>query len=256
MQWMTIFQKEMLHLWRNKQLIWVPLVMMLIAVMDPLTFYFLPEILEISGGLPEGAVFEVPKLGPNDAIMMGIEALSFTGTLVIALISMGTIANERKSGVAEIILTKPINPINYITAKWFALFVISLLSVLLALITNWYYTNILFGEISFGTIATTFFFYMFWFMLIVTIAIFFNSFLSKPGIVFALTAIVIFLMSLINTFLGHKLTYLPNQLASHIQLMLESNEIPNELYMTTAIILFVVVILLGSATTIFKYKKL
>lgn len=256
MQWMTIFQKELLQLWRNKQIIWVPLVMILIAIMDPISFYFLPEILELSGSLPEGAVFEVPTLHANDAIMMGLEALSFTGTFIIALISMGTIANERKSGVAEIILTKPIHHINYITAKWFALIIISLLSLLLALIINWYYTNILFGEIAFLTIIKTYIFYLFWFILIVTVAIFFNSFLSKPGIVFALTALVIFSMSLINTLLGHKLTYFPNQLTNHIQIMLETNEISKDLYFTTGIITLIVLILLGSAATIFKFKKL
>lgn len=256
MQWITIFQKELLKLWRNKQFVWVPLVLILIAIMDSVTYYFLPEIMELSGGLPEGAVFEVPQLQAHESILLGLEALAFTGTLIIALISMGTIASERKSGVAEIILTKPIKAVNYITAKWTALVIISLLSLFVALVANWYYSNILFGEVAFTVILTTFFFYLFWFILIVSIAIFFNSFLRKPGIVFALTAIVIFLMSIINTLFGHKLTYFPNQLTNHIQTFLLANKVPEELYMTTGIMVALIVFLLSCATSIFKYKKL
>lgn len=100
MQWTTLMKKEMLQFWRNKQIIWVPLVMAILAVMDPITYYFLPEILELSGGLPEGAVFEIPELTANDSFLLGVESLNFMGVMLLLLISMGAIAAERKSGVA------------------------------------------------------------------------------------------------------------------------------------------------------------
>src|SRR5699024_7951825 len=95
-QWVTIYKKEMLQTWRSKQLIWVPLVMILIGIIDLISYYYLPEVIKLSGGLPEGAVFEVPSLLPREAIIIGLEQLSFLGSLVIIAISMGTIAGERK----------------------------------------------------------------------------------------------------------------------------------------------------------------
>src|SRR5699024_3772465 len=173
----------MLQIWRSKQLIWVPLVMILIGIIDLISYYYLPEVIKLSGGLPEGAVFEVPSLLPREAIIIGLEQLSFLGSLVIIAISMGTIAGERKSGQAEIMLTKPINHVNYVTAKWFALVTVTLLSLFLALFLNWYYTNVLFDPISFIIILKVFLFYSLWFLFIISIVMFFNSFLNKPGLV-------------------------------------------------------------------------
>ncbi|MDY0407538.1 hypothetical protein [Paracerasibacillus soli] len=59
MQWLILLQKEMVENWRNFKWIWVPLVFILLAIMDPISTYYLPQILEAVGGLPEGAVFEI-----------------------------------------------------------------------------------------------------------------------------------------------------------------------------------------------------
>jgi len=255
-QWVTIYKKEMLQTWRSKQLIWVPLVMILIGIIDLISYYYLPEVIKLSGGLPEGAVFEVPSLLPREAIIIGLEQLSFLGSLVIIAISMGTIAGERKSGQAEIMLTKPINHVNYVTAKWFALVTVTLLSLFLALFLNWYYTNVLFDPISFIIILKVFLFYSLWFLFIISIVMFFNSFLNKPGLVFAFSAIVLFCMSIINTALGHKLTYFPNQLTNKISMMITFDEVTQELWITSGIIIGIIIILLITSVTIFKHKKL
>lgn len=255
-QWLTIYKKEMLQAWRNKQLIWVPLVMMMIGVIDLITYYYLPEVIEMSGGLPEGAVFEVPEIQGHEAIMMGLQQLSLIGSLVIIAISMGTIASERSSGLAELMLTKPIHHFNYVSAKWFALITTTVVSVFLAIFINWYYTNVLFDKVSFSSFLTVFLFYSLWFLFIVTLAIFFNAFLNKSGYVFASTASVLFLMSVVNTAFGHRLTYFPNQLTNHIELAITTDTIPQELYITSSIIIALVICLLIGASFIFKHKKL
>lgn len=45
----AIFKQEWRESWSNKRLIWIPIVLMLLASMQPLTLYFLPDILA-SGG--------------------------------------------------------------------------------------------------------------------------------------------------------------------------------------------------------------
>src|SRR5690625_2437539 len=149
MQWMTLFKKEMLENWRNFKWIWVPLVITLLAIMDPITTYYMPIILDSVGGLPEGAVFEIPEPHPNEVIMMSLNQLSSLGVLIIILMSMGTIAGEIKSGVAELVLVKPINYFNYITSKWAALLFMVWMALIIAMTTSWYYINLLFGEVLF-----------------------------------------------------------------------------------------------------------
>src|SRR5699024_9883536 len=105
----------------NKKWIWVPLVFILLAIIDPISNYYMPQIIDSIGGMPEGAVFEIPELSSAEVILMTLGQLSSLGVLVIILMSMGTIAGERKSGVIELILVKPVSYQHYITAKWAAL---------------------------------------------------------------------------------------------------------------------------------------
>lgn len=255
-QFLTVYRKEMLQAWRKKQLIWVPLVLMLIAVIDLLTYYYLPEIIELSGGLPEGTTFEAATIKPSEAVLMGLEQLSFIGTLIIIAVSMGTIARERQSGLAEIIFTKPINSFSYVAAKWFSFVTVSILSLFLALLLNWYYTNILFDKFGFIMMVKVFLFYSLWFVLVISVTIFYNSFLHKSSIVFAFSVGTLFLMSLLNTTLGHRLTYFPNQLTNYIGVFMTTDNIPTELYMTSLMIGIFSFSLLVSSFIIFKGKKL
>lgn len=183
MQWMTLFQKEMVEHWRNKKWIWVPIVIMLLTTMDPLSYYYLPEIIEFAGGVPEGAVIDIPELVPTEVMMMSLEQLSMFGVLIVALISMGTIAGERQRGITEIILVKPVRYHNYVTAKWTALALLVWVALFLGLLINWYYTNLLFGEMGFLTMLQTVFFYGLWFTFVLSVSIFYNTLFKTPGLV-------------------------------------------------------------------------
>src|SRR5690625_877857 len=88
MQWMTLFQKEILENWRNYKWIWVPLVITALMIMDPIVNYYLPEILDKLGGLPEGAIFEIPVPTAEEAIMMSLAQLGTLGILLFVLIGM------------------------------------------------------------------------------------------------------------------------------------------------------------------------
>src|SRR5690625_357528 len=172
MQWITLFQKEIKENWHNKKWIWVPLVLVLITIMDPLSYYYLPQIIDAVGGVPEGSVIEIPELVPDEVIMMSLAQLSMFGVMIVALISMGTIAGERKTGVTEIILVKPISYVHFITSKWAAYFVLVVGSLFIGMLVSWYYINILFGDLTFLTLIKVVGFYGLWFIFVLTLSIF------------------------------------------------------------------------------------
>src|SRR5690625_5398554 len=101
MQWQTLFHKEILENWRNYNWIWVPLVIVILAIMDPITNYYLPEIIEAVGGVPEGAVFEIPTPTPVEAMMMSLSQLSTLGVVGFISFFIGTIGGGRERGIAE-----------------------------------------------------------------------------------------------------------------------------------------------------------
>lgn len=255
MQWFALFQKEMVENWRNRKLIWVPLAFILIAILDPISTYYLPQLIELSGGLPEGAIIDIPKPAPEEVVFMSISQLNLFGVLIIILISMGTISGEIKSGVTELILTKPIKYHAYITAKWVAYLLLTLISVLLALLFSFYYIYVLFGHISLSLLLNTALFYSVWIIFVVTLTLFFNTLFYSPGKVAGSTIVTLLLMSLINAVFDQQLSLFPNKIVTYIPVMLQIGVLPNEL-ISTAIMTFVLsILLIIIATLIFKVKE-
>ncbi|WP_054636111.1 ABC transporter permease [Thalassobacillus sp. C254] len=150
-QWIQLWKKECLEMWRNFKWIWVPLVFIILGLTEPLSTYYMPVIMESVGGLPEGAVFEMPMPSPGEVLMMTTSQFNMLGILVIVLASMGLISSERRSGVAGLILVRPVPHASYVTAKWTGMIVLGWLSLFLGYLASWYYTNLLFGSLSFGS---------------------------------------------------------------------------------------------------------
>src|SRR5699024_11655513 len=114
------------------------------------------------------------------------------------------ITGERTQRINDIILAKPIRYTNYVTAKWFSYSLLALISLALSLGISWYYTNLLFGSLSFRLFILTLCFYSLWFIFIIAISIFFNTFFKNAGLVIACTIRTIFNLSEINTVIVHR----------------------------------------------------
>ncbi|WP_368505384.1 ABC transporter permease [Alkalihalophilus sp. As8PL] len=255
-QWLVLFQKELLEMARNYKLIWLPLVFILLSMIDPLTTYYMPQILEMSGGLPEGAVFEMPLPSAPEVLMMTVSQLNLLGVLIIVLASMGTIAAERKSGLAGMILVKPIPYSSYVTAKWAGLSVVGLVSVFLGYLAGWYYVTLLFEPISFATFLQSYLLFALWFVFIFTLTIFFNTVVKVPGLVaFATLATVIVLSVLTNTF-EKWMMWSPAQLTGNVGSLLIEGRTLEDLWLTVMVTLILVVLLMISAVNILRNKEL
>lgn len=255
MQWRTLFKKEMLGSWRDRKWIWIPLVFILLAVMDPVSNYYLPQILETVGGVPDGTVFELPTITATDAIMMSLSQLSSLGVLVIALSSMGIISGERKSGVAELILVKPVSYFTYITSKWVTLLVIVWSAYIVGMFAAWYYIGILYAFIPILDFLLLLFFYGLWLTLVASLSIFYNAISKTPGFVAFLTIVTLLTMSLVTMLFGENLLWSPNNLSSHVHTMLLTGEIPTELYGAGGVTIALSLALIILATYIFRKKE-
>ncbi|MEC3883282.1 ABC transporter permease subunit [Halobacillus litoralis] len=256
MQWMTIYKKECLESARNYKWVWVPLVFILFCIMDPLTTYYLPQILESTGGLPEGAVFDIPTPPAANVFMMSISQINTLGVLVITLITMGTIAGERKSGVAELILVKPVSYTAYVTAKWAAHVTLVLLSIFVGLIASWYYVQLLFGDVSFMYALITAAFYSLYIILVISISLFMNTWTKIPGVVLFLTISIILVLNLITSIFSHLLEWSPTTITSHLPALLRSGEVGQDLWMAALITILLIISLLFGAIQTLKRREI
>lgn len=255
-QWFTLLHKELLEMIRNFKLIWVPIVFILLGASEPLTTYYMPQILDSVGGLPEGAVFEMPEPSPAEVFFSSLSQYDMLGVLIIVLTIMGTISGERKSGVVELILVKPVSFTSFITSKWASGLILLFLSYFAGLIVSWYYVGILFDWIPFIDFLYSFIIYGIWLSFVVTLTIFFNSFLKSPGVVAFLSLAVVLILNIISSSLSTVMEWSPAQLLNYTSEFLMKGSWPEETFIASIIAIVGMVILLVSSILIFRKKEL
>ncbi|MEH7275071.1 ABC transporter permease [Neobacillus vireti] len=255
-QWSTLFQKEMLEMWRNFKWIWVPITFILLGVSEPLTNYYMEPLLNALGGLPEGAVFDIPTPSAGAVLASGLSQYSTIGVLIIVLSTMGVIAGERKSGVAAMILVKPVSYLSYITAKWAGGILLVWISLFIGYLATWYYTGQLFDWIPFGEFFQSYLLYAIWLSVVLTVTVFFSASLMAPGMAGFISLALALVVSIISGALVHLLEWSPSQLTGYASSLLTAGELPDDTLPASLVGILIIAILLWLSVLIFKKKEL
>ena len=142
----AIFRQEWREAWSNKRLIWIPIALMLLASMQPITLYFLPDILASGGNFPEGSVIEIPTPTPEEVLISVSEQLRQVGLLVVLLSAMHTFSQERTNGTLAWLKSLHIPAMRIVISKWAHYALLTVGAILLAQASAAYYTIILFDS--------------------------------------------------------------------------------------------------------------
>jgi len=204
----VLFQKEWRENTRNFKILWIPLVFIFFGLSEPLTSYYLPQILEAVGNIPEEAMFAFPEFTPAQVLMATMGQYQFIGMLVLILGFMGTISRERKNGTGTLLYVRPISYVSYFLSKWKVVGIIALGSVWLGLLTSWYYTGQLFGKVpanDFFAFAGT---YSVWILFVITIVLAMSAWLPTGGAAGLSLALVVF-AQIVDSLLGTYWTISP-----------------------------------------------
>ena len=180
-QFFVLFRKEMLELWRSYKWLWVPLVFLFLGIVQPAATYYLPQILDSVGGLPEGTIIEIPLPSAGGVLAESLGQLGTIGLLVLVLAAMGVLIAERRSGVAAMLLVKPVAFGSYVSAKWAAYVLLTVVSVLIGQIGAWYYTTVLFGDFPLGTVLESALVFAVWMSFILTALLLVSVFLRSAA---------------------------------------------------------------------------
>lgn len=204
----VLFQKEWRENTRNFKILWIPLVFIFFGITEPVTNYYLPQILETVGNIPKDAMFPFPEFTPQQILMSTMGQFQFIGMLVIVLGFMGTISRERKNGTGTLIYVRPISYLSYFLSKWKVVGIIVLGSVWLGLLTSWYYTELLFGNVD----ASDFFAftgtYSVWILFVVSIVLAASAWLPTGGAA-GISLVLVLGVQLIDALLGAYWTVSP-----------------------------------------------
>lgn len=202
------YQKEMLESFRSFKLIWIPVVFIILGIMQPLTLYYMADIMKAAGNIPPEllAGFELP-----DAATVMVQSLGQYGTiglLVLALATMNSLAGERSGGTAEMMLVRPLTPTAMTAAKWCAQFTLLLLALGLGAAGAAYYTAELFGPLNWGRVAAASALYGLWLLCVVSLTLLFSAFL-RPAVAAFLSLLSAAGLSLAFSLLPSRLDWTP-----------------------------------------------
>lgn len=105
----VLLQKEFREAWRSRKFLWIPLVFALLGMSEPLTNYYMMDILEAVGNMPEGFEMLMPELVPADLLLATISQFQLIGLLVLMASFVGAISKERSNGTATLLYVRPIS---------------------------------------------------------------------------------------------------------------------------------------------------
>nr|WP_309098303.1 ABC transporter permease subunit [Fredinandcohnia onubensis] len=254
-QWSVLFKKEWIEMTRNFKILWIPLVFILLGIMQPVTSYYLPEIIKAAGELPEGAVFDIPVPTPQEVLVQTFGQYSQIGILVLVLAFMGIVAAEKNSGVSDIILVKPVSFANYITAKWVSIAIMTLGSFLLGILASWYYTGVLIGNVEFGELMKGSLVYGTWLLFLVTVTLLLSSLFKSNIFVAFMSLLVAIGLSALTSLLSKWMTWSPARLSTHASSLLLTGSPDKQFALSLTVSLLLILVLLVSSIYLFAKKE-
>lgn len=204
----VLLHKEFREAWRSRKFLWIPLVFALLGMSDPLTNYYMIDILNAVGNVPEGFEMLLPELMPVDLLQASIGQFQTIGLLVIMATFVGSISKERANGMATLLYVRPISFAAYFLSKLTVLSVIGLVSIIAGFTGSVYYTVILYGSFDVATLLASFCTYYVWLVFVLAVTLLMSA-AFKTTIATAFTFIVIFVGQIIDALVGSFWTISP-----------------------------------------------
>jgi len=253
---LTLLNKEFLGLWRSSKVIWLPIVFMLLSLMQPVTYYFMDDIMKMSGSLPEGAVFEMPIPTSGEVMASVLSQLNTIGLLLIIVAAMGTISDERKSGALMLIFTRPLSSLQIVASKTVAHATLLVFSFVCGYLLSLYYTILLFSSLPFTDVLVSMLIYSLYIVFVVSCVVLTSAILSGNGAIAIINVIFISLLTLVSGYFQEQLAWSPTQLSSYASSIVMGKEVNEGLVGSIILTICLIIILQIVASNRLNKNKL
>ncbi|UCZ52519.1 ABC transporter permease [Bacillus shivajii] len=255
-QWMTLFKKEIKESVRNFKWVWIPLVFLLLGIMQPVTSYFLPDILENFGGLPDGAVINIPLPTGPQVLAETLGQFSQIGLLVLVLAFMGTVASERNNGSIIMVLVKPVSYVSYLTAKWAHMTLLALSSFIVGFGLSVYYTFLLIEPVAASDVIKGMLIYSLWILFIVTLVLCLSALLKSTAATAFISIGVTIVLNLLSSFVPDLMRWSPGMLMDHTQLMFHTGGVGEFFLLSILVTVLIIITMMTFTCYVFQRKEM
>ncbi len=147
----TLLAKEFREQWRTWKAVILLSIFLISGLISPVLAKYTPVLLRSIPGIPEALMAAIPEPTISDAIAQYIKNTSQFGILLIILLTMGVIAQEKERGTAAMLFTKPVRRSAVVLAKWITGVSVILVGLAIGGFGCLAYTAMLFEGLPLGT---------------------------------------------------------------------------------------------------------
>jgi len=244
----TLFLKELKEALRNGKWIWLPIAFIILGISQPLSSYYMPQILEMAGNLPEGAVIQIPTPSGEEVLAATLSQFGTVGTLLLVIAFMGAISHERQNGTLTLVMVRPVSPLQYIASKWFSQIILTHISFFLSYGMTWYYTNLLFHSVPWERVLSSFALYSLWLLFILSVTVITGTLLKAASGIAGLSILILGGLSIISGLFTKLFQWSPSNIKAQATAVLLQGEMAENgvLVICTTIILSLLLVIIAS----------
>jgi len=250
----VLFIKEFRESWRSFKFVWIPLVFLLLGVSDPLMNYFMEDILQAVGNMPEGFQMLFPELKPLDLLMASTGQFQLIGVIVLIAVYIGTISRERSSGTATLIYIRPVSSTSLFISKWSVAALVAVLSAVLGYAGSIYYTSVLYGSISAQAAIAMIATYAIWLLFVMSLTVALSAAFST-GVAATIAIIVIPLGGMIDSLIGSFWSISPWKLVNYGVLLVGDKGLNDYYWKTLAVTICLTIICIVAGIWATRYNR-
>ena len=205
----ALLKKELKEQLRTHRIFIVAGVFLVFGLITPIMVKSLPELIKMAGELD----FVLPPPTAVQSLGEYTSTIVQLGVLIIVLIAMGAISRERESGTAALVLSKPVSYPAFVTAKFTALGLTTLIGTVLGSLACWGYTCILFDNVPSQAFAAQNALLLPYFALTIAATLLFSSLFRNQLTAGALGLVTIIILTIASSlpWVGR---YLPGELVN------------------------------------------
>ncbi|TKI53347.1 ABC transporter permease [Lysinibacillus mangiferihumi] len=248
----VLLQKEFREAWRSRKFLWIPLVFALLGMSEPLTNYYMMDILEAVGNMPEGFEMLMPELVPADLLLATISQFQLIGLLVLMASFVGAISKERSNGTATLLYVRPISFGSFFISKFIVISAVGFVSIVAGFAASVYYTVVLYGTFEVGTLLASIGTYFIWVLFVLALTLMMSA-AFKTTVAATAAFIIIFIGQIIDGLVGTFWTISPWKLPLYgVQLIRGTMEMSDYWW---SLVMTVVLICVCMSIGVFSMKK-
>jgi len=146
----TLLAKEFLEQRRTSKLLIFLAVFFIVGCISPLLAKYTPDLLRSIPEIPPEFAALIPEPSLKDSIDQYAKNTGQFGVLLVIVLTMNGIAQERERGTAAMLFSKPVKRSAVVLSKWLAGMMTVTVSVILSSLACAVYTAILFGGLPIG----------------------------------------------------------------------------------------------------------